>query len=138
MKSIHLEWKELQDREGQTVIYIVVTGIGEIELSDIVPYFTQLNKTLEHIRKYHKDKRFVMVFDLSQCTKYPKLSLLPHVSKLRTTNDDLFNTALLHTHILLKDPLDTFFTKVLFTFAPGKRPHYVNKLESAIYQVIKH
>lgn len=136
-QKVFLEFKDLATDDG-TVVYIVVTGYGDVTIDDISPYFKKLDETLDYLRKYRREQRFVMVFDLSQCTSYPKLSLLPFANSLRDKNDDLFETTLICTHILLKGAVDEFFTKVLFMFRPGKKPHYVNKLKSDVYGRVRH
>ena len=134
--SVELEWKTIPQDPNN--IWIVMTAYGVVDLPETRMKLQKLGETLDYFQQYFSSqKKFMLVFDFSQCKDFAKIDMLGDLKKFLTKYDPLITVSLRKSFILLRDPAWKFFLNLVFAFRPPKQP-YALEMPPNLYEAIRH
>lgn len=134
--SFELECKEVAEEPG--VVWVVLTGKGNVPIDEIKKKMAKLQEILDYVREYKPESQFGFLFDFSTCIDFKKMEMLEDIKAFLTKNDALIESRLNRTYVLLRLPVWKLFLNIIFFFRPPTKPCHLNKIEADLYRAIKH
>ena len=138
MNSAHVEWKTIP--EEPTHIWIILTGLGVIDIKQTKAAIKELDSTLDHFEKHYcSNYTFTLMFDLSQCDDYPKMAMLVPITKFMFKHKRLTQNYLRKSYILLKKKGERDFLKnIIFKVMAPTRPYSFEMEDPNLYNAIRY